>query len=185
MLRLSIDSNTEFFNENTGEFVYVKPQTITLEHSLLSISKWEAKWKKSFLDNVSEKNQKTEEEVMDYIRCMTVTPNVDPLVYQCLTANDYAKINAYINDPMTATTFSNTGPSYSHQILTSELIYYLMISYGIPVEFEKWHINRLLTLIRICQIKNNPKQAKMSTADIHRQNQELNALRRAKYHTRG
>lgn len=184
MLQIFIDGN-EFFNEETEEFVTVKSQKISLEHSLLSISKWESKWKKAFLDNTLEKNKKTDEETLDYIRCMTITPNVDPLLYQCLSAENYKEINEYINDDMTATTFSGKRQNSNRQIVTSEIIYYWMIAYNIPVEFEKWHINRLLTLIRICGIKNDPKQHKMSQAAIHEQNRALNEARRAKYHTKG
>lgn len=176
---------TEFFDERTEEFISIKSQHIVLEHSLLSISKWESKWKKAFLDSTLEKNKKTEEEMMDYIRCMTVTPNVNPLLYRCLSNENLQAINNYINDPMTATTFSDKGHSTSRTIITSELIYYWMVAYNIPAEYEKWHINRLLTLIRICTIKANSSNKKMSASEIRNQNAALNAARRAKYHTSG
>lgn len=185
MLQIFIDGD-EFFDEKKNEFISVKSRYITLEHSLLSISKWEAKWKKVFLDNTLDKNKKTEEEMMDYVRCMTITPNVDPLLYRCLSEKNISEINQYIEDPMTATTFSDRGNAQGrHQIISSELIYYWMVAYNIPSDYEKWHINRLLTLIRICTIKSNTQNNKMNESAIRRQNAALNAARRAKYKTSG
>lgn len=182
MLHIDV-SGGEFFNEETDEFFQIKPRTLAMEHSLLSISKWEAKWKKPFLSE----EKRTHEEYLDYIRCMTVTPNVDPLLYSCLSKNNHDQIKEYIDDPHTATTFktfNKTGPN-RHRTVTSELIYYWMIAYNIPTEYEKWHLNRLMTLIRICGIENNPKKKKMGRRAIYEQNRELNAARRAKYHTKG
>ena len=181
MLQLFIGEQ-EFYNEDTEEFYTIKPQKITLEHSLISLSKWEAKWKKSFLYG-----DRTPEEMMDYIRCMTLTPNVNPEVYIALTQQQLRDIKDYIDDEHTATTFSNVrqAPRRS-RIITSELIYFWMISQNIPIECEKWHLNRLLTLIRIASIENNPKgRKKMSRREIYNQNSALNAARRAKYHTKG
>ena len=181
MLRIKVDGG-EFYNDETNEFFQVKPQILNLEHSLLSISKWEATWKKPFL----EKNDKTAEEYTDYIRCMTINQNVDPLVYKCLSKENIEAIKEYIEDPHTATTIystENRGPQ--RKKITSELIYYWMVANNIPTEYEKWHLNRLLTLIRICAIENNPKKKKMSRSAILRQNRDLNAARRAKYHTSG
>ena len=172
----------EFFNETTQEFVYVKEQKLVLEHSLVSVAKWEAKWKKPFLD----KNDKTPEETLDYIRCMTITKGVDPSVYMNLTQESINKINKYIDDKMTATTFvdrKNQPPS--REKITSELIYYWMIDFGIPVEFEKWHLNRLLTLIKVCSIKAQGNGKKMSRKEILAQNNELNAIRRKQLGSKG
>jgi len=183
MLHIDVNGG-EFFNEETNEFIQIKPKTLVMEHSLLSISKWEAKWKKPFL---SEEGKRTQDEYLDYIRCMTVTPNVDPLLYTCLSSDNYEQIKKYIDDPHTATTFkslANNGPN-RQRIVTSELIYYWMVAYNIPTEYEKWHLNRLMTLIRICGIENNPKKKKMGRQAIYEQNRELNAARRAKYHTKG
>lgn len=146
MLPITIPK-TELWDDKKEEFVIVKEQTIFLEHSLVAISKWESKWMKPFLV----KGKKTTEELRDYIRCMTITQNVDPLVYSCLTVENVDAITAYIESPMTATTFSDTKKnSSSRQIITSELIYYWMIEAGVPFECQKWHINRLLTLIQVC-----------------------------------
>lgn len=160
MLQISIPAQ-EYFNEETDEFIDVKARTIQLEHSLLSISKWEAKWRKPFLG----KDEKTEEETLDYIRCMTITQNVDPMVYNAIPVEELEKVKAYIHAPMTATWFSdreNRAPS--RKVITSELIYYWMIANSIPFECEKWHFNRLMTLIRICGEKNQPAK-KMSKQD--------------------
>lgn len=181
MLEITIPSQ-ELFNEATNEFIYIKEQTLKLEHSLVSISKWESKWLKPFLD----KEPKTQEETIDYIRCMTITQNVDPLVYYGVTSDNVNSVSEYIDSPMTATWFSKAQdrPRGNREIVTSELIYYWMIALNIPMECQKWHLNRLLTLIRICNIKNqDPK--KMSKSAIMSNNKALNAARRAKHNTRG
>lgn len=180
MLQITIPA-TEQFNEETNEFVTTKAQTLQLEHSLISLSKWESKWCKSFIDS----KDKTTEETLDYVRCMTLTSNVKPEVYQCLTQQNIADINAYIDAPMTATVFNNMGDKGGQKdVITSELIYYWMIANNIPFECEKWHLNRLITLIRVCNIKNAPPK-KMSKRDIMSRNAALNAARRQKMNSRG
>ena len=156
MLQITIPAMNDLWDERNQQFLSIKETTIQLEHSLLSISKWESKWNKSFINT----KDKTEDELIDYIKCMTITKNVDPNIYVCLTAENIQEIVNYINAPMTATTIRDTGKS-NHEIVTSELIYYWMISLNIPVKFEKWHLNRLITLIRVCSIKNQPAK-KMS-----------------------
>lgn len=181
MLILSIQP-TELFNDSTQEFVYIDKQELALEHSLLSIAKWEAKWHKPFLSTTD----KTNEEIKDYIRCMTINKGVDPKVYDHLSVNNLEEILAYIEDSRTATTFTDpSGTGYTNRsIVTSELIYYWMTAYRIPFETEKWHINRLLTLIKICSIKNeSPK--KMSKAATYKQNNALNKARRQRLNSRG
>ena len=180
MLTITIPA-TEEFDETTGEFVYTKEQTLQLEHSLLSISKWESKWCKPFLS----KQDKTSEEVIDYIKCMTLNKNVRDEVYGCLTQANFAAINDYIGAPMTATTFFNQekGGRNNEQI-TSELVYYWMIALNIPFECQKWHINRLLTLVRVCNVKNQPPK-KMSKREIISRNAALNAARREQLNTKG
>ena len=146
MLQVTIPER-ELWDRKKDEFVVFKGQTLALEHSLVSISKWESKWQKPFLA----KGKKTSEELRDYIRCMTITQNVNPLAYLCLTKQNIDDITAYIDSPMTATTFSDKKEkSPNKQVITSELIYYWMIEAGVPFECEKWHINRLLTLIQVC-----------------------------------
>lgn len=180
MLRITIPKQ-ELWDERKSEFVYTKEQTLSLEHSLVSLSKWESKWCKAFLG----KQNKTYEETIDYIKCMTLTQNVDPEVYNWLTAENIQQVNSYIEAPMTATYLSEDKKgSTSRETITAELIYYWMISYNIPVEFQKWHLNRLLTLIRVCDRKNNPPK-KMSQRELMARNRALNASRRKKYGTRG
>lgn len=180
MLSINI-AKTKLWDEINEEFILIDEQTIELEHSLVSLSKWESKWHKPFLN----KEEKTTEETLDYIKCMTVTPNVKPEVYICLTNEHMQAINEYIQNPMTATTFSNDKNSKkSREIITSELIYFWMISMQIPVEFENWHLNRLITLIRVCEIKNNPPK-KMSGKEIRSRNAALNAARRQQLGTKG
>ena len=181
MLTITIPA-TEKYDEIRGEFIYAKEQTLQLEHSLVSISKWESKWCKPFLDS---KREKSNEEVIDYVKCMTLNKNVDESAYLCLTQANIAAINDYIGAPMTATYFSNTDKGKkNNEQTTSELIYYWMIALNIPFECQKWHINRLLTLIRVCNIKNQPPK-KMSKREIMSRNAALNAARRQQMNTKG
>ncbi len=181
MLQITIPE-TELFDEARQEFIYVsKPVVLTLEHSLVSISKWESKWKKPYLSE----DQRSTEEIIDYVRCMTITQNIDPNVYYALTAQNLKDIEDYINDPHTATTITDTRPIRKNgEGITSELVYYWMCAYQIPFEAQKWHFNRLMTLIQIAGIKNSPDK-KMNKKDAMRQQRELNAMRRAKYNTKG
>ena len=180
MLTIQIPE-TEKYDEAKNEFIYTKPITLQLEHSLISLSKWESKWHKPFFHPI---NNKTNEEVLDYIRCMTLTQNVKPEVYYLLTTENIKEIQEYIDDPMTATTFVNQHNGVNREIITAELIYYWMVAYNIPVEFEKWHMNRLLTLIRVCTIKNS-KSTKMDKKTLMSRNAALNAARRKQYGTSG
>lgn len=179
MLKIYVPSG-ELYDEQSQRFVTVNGRELQLEHSLVSISKWESKWKKPFLGN----NVKSREETIDYIRCMTISQNVDPNVFLGLTEDNVDKVNAYIDDPMTATTFKNNQKRPNRQIVTSEIIYYLMISMGIPMECQKWHLNRLLTLIRVCDEKNQPGRKK-SKRDTMAEYRALNQMRRARSGTRG
>ena len=181
MLQICVGSD-EQWDEIRGEFRYGKVQTLTLEHSLVSISKWEAKWGKAFLG----KQDKTSEELTDYVRCMTLTQNVAPEVYQSLSAENFEEIRRYIDAPMTATKFFGGGneKGANKDTITSELIYYWMITLNIPFECQKWHLNRLLTLVRICDIKNRPPK-KMSRKEVMSRNRALNEARKKKNHTRG
>lgn len=175
----------ELYNEELGEFISTRGQTLQLEHSLISLSKWESRWKKPFMQQ--DMNGITNEEVLDYIRCMTISPNVDPMIYYSIGSNKQLveQIKQYIQDPHTATTIKQKqGRGRSREIITAELIYYWMIDLGIPFECQKWHLGRLLTLIEVCSIKNTPDK-KMSKAETFAQNRNLNALRRAKMGSRG
>lgn len=169
------------WDEEKEEFVIPTTEVLQMEHSLVSLSKWESKWCKPFFS----KQEKTTEEILDYIQMMTVTPDVRPEVWNNLTQENVSDIRAYIDAPMTATTFSkDTKQTNSREIITSELIYYWMIALNIPVEFQDWHINRLLTLIRVCNIKNSPPK-KYGKNDIMRRNAALNAERRARLNSKG
>lgn len=180
MLYINVPAG-EFWDERNECFINFPGQTLQLEHSLVSLSKWESKWHKPFLS----KDSKTEEETIDYIRCMTLTQNVKPEAYLCLSPSNFAEINKYIEDPMTATTFGEDKDSKRRrEIITAEIIYYWMIAQNIPFECQKWHLNKLLTLIRVCSIKNQPEK-KMSKAQIAKQNAALNAARRKRLNTRG
>lgn len=181
MLQITIPA-CELWDEKNEEFINIKKDvTLNLEHSLVSISKWESKWCKPFLS----KEDKTEEEILDYVRCMTLTQNVDPKVYRALTSNNITAIKNYIDSPMTATVIYEdpNGPK-SREKITSELIYYWMITLQIPVEFQRWHLNRLLTLIRVCNIKNKPPK-KMSQRQLLSRNAQLNAARCQQLHSKG
>lgn len=171
----------EMWDETKCEFVNTKQQSLKLEHSLVSISKWESRWCKPFLET----KEKTTEEVIDYVKCMTITQNVDPNVYYFLSADNIEAINRYISSPMTATTFSNKNRNQTNkERVTSELIYYWMIAFNIPFECQKWHLNRLITLINVCSIKNQPPK-KMSQRELMSRNAAINAARKKKYNTHG
>ena len=180
MLQLTIPA-TELWDESNETFLYTEEQTLELEHSLVSLSKWEAKWHKPFLT----KEDKTIEETIDYIKCMTLTENVDETVYSLLNNEHLKKINEYIEDPMSATTIKELqrGKRNGEQV-TSELIYYWMTALNIPVEYERWHLNRLFTMIRVCNIKNQPPK-KMGKRAVMNQNRALNEARRQQYNTKG
>ena len=195
MLTITIP-DLELFDEDTSTFSTIKGQTIALEHSLGSISKWEAKWKEPYLSD----KPKTVAQSIDYVRCMTITQNVNPLLYKNLSNEMMQKIQEYINDPMTATWINKSGkpqnklsgpqsPSRNKRVVTSELVYYWMFESGIPMECQRWHFNRLMTLIEVCSEErkaadpNNKK--KMSPRDIARSRSALNAQRKAHMHTRG
>ena len=181
MLKIVVEGG-EVWDEKKREFGIIPKTTLRLEHSLLSISKWEEKWKKPYLDNHTEK---TPEEQLDYIRCMSIDSGVDPSVYLMLTPAHLQQIHDYIEDPHTATTFHEEehGPK-NRSIMTAELIYWQMFELKIPLEFEKRHFNKLMTLIRVCAIKNSPpKKRNKSKAAAWRH--ELNRKRRAELGTSG
>lgn len=184
-IKIEVEAVT-LFNEITQRFIEVKPTTLTLEHSLIAISKWESKYHIPFLKG----DEKTPEQIDYYFKCMTINQNVDPNVYNAITATQKKEILDYIHDPMTATWFGDDknkpgkGRGRKAEVITSELIYYWMVALQIPSEYEKWHLNRLLTLIQVCNSYNQPPK-KMSKSEIIRNNDALNAARRAKMHTRG
>ncbi len=180
MLRIIVPA-AEFWDEINEEFIYKDEQPLQLEHSLVSLSKWESKWCKPFLS----KDEKTMEETIDYIRCMTLTQNVKPDVYERLSPENIKQVNQYIQAPMTATWFNETGTGKRNsEQITSELIYYWMIALNIPFECQKWHLNRLFTLIRVCNIKNQPPK-KRSRREIMSRNAALNAARCKQLNTNG
>ena len=180
MLRITIPA-IEKWDEGRQEFIYTREQVLQLEHSLISLSKWESKWCKPFLS----KDGMSFEETIDYIKCMTLTQNVHPDVYNNITNENLEEISNYINAPMTATWFAKTeGGRGSQETVTAELIYYWMIALNIPFKCEKWHLNRLLTLIKVCNIKNAPPK-KMSKREQMSRNRALNAKRRSQLNTRG
>lgn len=172
----------EEWDEAKEEFCSTKDQTLQLEHSLISLSKWESKYCKPFL---SQENR-TVEETIDYIKFMTLTPNVKPDVYNRLSMKNLQVINEYIVAPMTATFFSEDKSSKRNsEIITSELIYYWMVALQIPFDpCQKWHLNRLITLIRVCNVKNQPAK-KMSKRDVTSKYAAINAARRKKLNTKG
>lgn len=179
MLKIDVPGG-EYFDESTNTFFTIFPKTLELEHSLISLDKWESKWKIPFLG----KEEKTLEQCTDYVRCMTLTKNVDPLVYRNLTEENFKAINQYIEDPMTATWFRNDGRPAGRDIITSEIIYYWMVTLNIPFECRQWHLNKLLTLIRVCNLKNSPPKM-MRGKELLNHNRRLNEARKNKLHSRG
>lgn len=180
MLILKIPEQ-EYYDQASNEFINCRACTLKLEHSLVSISKWESKWKKPFLTDA----EKSPAEFIDYIRCMTINQDVPDEVYALLGHENVRKIQEYIMDPATATTVTDRRKSKGgkSETPTSELIYYWMISNGIPFECEKWRLNRLITLIKVCNAKGNPQQ--MSKQEIYAMNAALNNSRRAASGSKG
>lgn len=188
MLEITVPAKIdEKWDELKGEFTYEElapAKTLQLEHSLLSLSKWESIWCKRYFPV----EDRTLEEIISYVQCMTITKNVDQEVYERLFHHQdlIDKISKYINAPMTATTFreNNRNSSTRTENISSELIYYWMIDNGVPVEFERWHLNRLLTLLRVCNVKRGGGK-KMSNSEVMRLYKSINEMNRAKFHSRG
>lgn len=180
MLHITIPA-IEQWDEINERFISTKEQKLVLEHSLVSLSKWESKWCKPFFS----RQEKTHEEIIDYVRCMTITQNVSSEIYKYLTRDNLKQINEYIDAPMTATWFSEEkNKTGKNKQITSEIIYYWMIAFNIPSEYQKWHLNKLMTLIRVCDIKNRP-QKKRSRKEIMSQTAALNAARRKQFNSKG
>ena len=181
MLQITVPLGPEEWDEKKREFVEPKTQVLQLEHSLVSLSKWESKWCRPFLS----KPPRTHEETLDYIKCMTLTKNVNPEVYNHITRTNIQEINDYIDAPMTATTFSkDESGKRNREIITAELLYYWMIDAKIPFEWQKWHLNRLITLIRVCSIKNTPPKKRSSRETANRY-AAMNAARRKQLNSKG
>ena len=181
MLEITIPISPEGWDEEQQEFVDPKIQTLQLEHSLVALSKWESKWHKPFLS----KKELTTEETLDYIRCMTLTKNVSPEVYNHITQDNMNAVLDYISNPMTATTFGeDKTEKQKRKIVTAEVIYYWMFSYGIPYECRTWHLNQLLTLVRVFNEENKPpkKRSQMNLASDYA---ARNAARRKRFNTKG
>lgn len=173
-------SGVEAFDEATQEFTIQGGTDLELEHSLASLSKWESIYEKPFLGT----EQKTSEEVITYLECMALRSYPKKLFHQ-LSVEDLERLNAYIESKQSATWFRDQPAApRSREVITAELIYYWMVTFGIPFECERWHLNRLFTLIRICNIKQS-KPEKMSREELAQRNRELNAQRRAQLGTRG
>lgn len=171
----------EFFDQVNNRFLTIKGRSLTFEHSLLSITKWESKWHKPYLS----KTKKTREEAIDYLRCMCLDKVEDSTVFMAIDEHGMKEISAYIENPMTATTFREDNKRQSHEIITNEIVYYWMTELNIPFDpCQKWHFNRLMTLIRVASIKKQPPK-KMGKKEWAAQRSAINAQRRAKYGSKG
>lgn len=179
MLTLNVVAR-EFFDDQTQTFINIPGQTICLEHSLISLYRWESIWQKPYLS----KTPKSKMEALDYIRCMSVNREITLETVMSLTDEQIRQINTYIESPMTATTFARDNTPPGRQIITAEVIYWQMIDNQIPFSCEKWHLNRLFTLIRVCSIKNQ-KPKKMGRKELISRNTQLNQARRAQMNSKG
>lgn len=190
MITIEIPANKVW--DEKAEMIFDVPATkLVLCHSLISISKWEAQYRKRFLklNKFDEKNGiNTPDELLNYVKCMTVNNNINPYVYNCLTDEDIKKIQEYISAEMTGTTFNTPDsdePKPNREAMSSEMMYYYMSAAQIPFSCEEWHLSRLIALLRIASIKNDPNPKKQTNAQITKSNAAINAARRAKYHTKG
>lgn len=198
MIQIHIPEVVDFWDSVHEEFVNVKAYDLWLEHSLLSVAEWEARWHKPFLS----KNEKTNEELIDYIRCMVRKRNVDeidPRTFLFIPESEMKRIQEYIEDDHTATSFRENPwekkqvGRQKEKVLTSEVIYYYMIALNIPMECQKWHLGRLQTLIKVCNEMNKEmdpkyKDRKLTVkeqSDMAKSYHELNAKRRAALGTKG
>lgn len=174
-------SEIELFNQYTQEISYIPAQELRLEHSLISLAAWESAHKKPFIDS---KHGLTVGEFRDYIRCMTINKGVDQRVYDYLGEDVIQRVLNYIDDPMTAATFKNEKETHSREFVTAETIYYAMIAHNIPQEYQKWHLNRLMALIKTCNVKSQPEK-KMTPKEAAAYHREVNARNRALLKTKG
>lgn len=179
MLQIEIPT-IELFDDTNQEFINIKGRVLNLEHSLISLSKWESKWKVPFLET----KKLTVEQTIDYIKFMTIDKNVDPNLYKAISQENMDEVTAYIQDSMTATWFNDRNTAPNREIITAEILYYDMIALNIPFECQKWHLNRLLTLIKVCNIKNSGGK-KMKRQEVYEQNRALNEQRRQKMNSKG
>lgn len=184
MLRIEVPISPEGWDDEKQEFVEPTVQVLQLEHSLVSLSKWEMKWRKPFLSDT----EKTYEETVDYIKCMTLSPDVDQSIYDYLTKSNIDEVNEYMGAPMTATWFSDDKKKSGKnkgRLVTNELIYYWMSSLNIPMACENWHLSRLFTLIQVHDAENNSSNNKMSKKEVMNRNRALNEARKAKLKSKG
>lgn len=182
MLEINVPK-VDLYDESSGEFITIRGQTIKLEHSLVSLAKWESIWKRAFL---IPKQKMTPAETISYIKCMTITQNVNPAIFHEIYRSRLKEVFDYIEETFSATTFNKRDKKrmINREIITAEIIYFWMTSFNIPFSCEKWHLSRLLTLINVCNIKNQTPK-KMSKAEILRRNHSLNQARRALLNTPG
>lgn len=179
MLTIVIEEQ-DGFDESLNKFVKQPRVKLSLEHSLVSLAKWESRYHKAFLS----RDDKSIEETLYYIKCMTITQNVDDKVYGRIDQSIINKVTTYIENPMTAMKFPKKEGPGSREIVTADIIYYWMVSFNIPLECQKWHLNRLLALIKVCSIRNQPPK-KMSRSELLRRQKELNAQRRSRLNSPG
>jgi hypothetical protein len=180
VLKLFVNGD-EFYDEASNTFSTVGDVVLELEHSLVSLSKWESEFQKPFLSP----GDKTPQEIFSYIQAMILNENFDPTVINRLTQENLDKINAYIESKQSATTFGHMPETTGRgETITSELVYYWLVAFNIPFECQNWHLNRLFALIRICNIKNS-KPKKMSRSEVVQRNRELNAQRKAQLNSTG
>jgi hypothetical protein len=163
----------EHWDQENEKFVYPDSFKLELEHSLVSLSKWESKWEVPFLGE----KPKTTEMVLDYIECMILTPDPPADWISKLSKENIEEITAYFDSKQSATWFNDHHPEpKTGETITSELVYYWLDICDIDWQAQYWHLNRLLTLVKIHTVKQ-AKPKPMSRSEMLRRRRALNKQR--------
>lgn len=171
----------EYYDEQLNRFYTLPPKVVNFEYSLAAVAEWEAIWKIPLLNT-----ELGVDSDMFLSLAMCMSDDRELLEYY-LDDTEKAELHKYLSDSQTATTINssqNGNTTGRGKVYTAEEIYALMFMNGIPIEWESRNLNRLLVILRIISIYQNPPK-KMSQQDVMKQNARLNRERKNKYKTKG